>query len=503
MKPPRVLLAGIFHETNTFARGISGLQDFALRTGSELLDGTDDGSPVAAFLRFAAERGWEVVPSFDLRLNPGPMVADEVVEFAVNRLCEDLAEAMRDGLDGVFLILHGAMVAQSCSDVEGLLLQRIAESLHGRNVPVAAALDLHANVSETMAANADILLSYRCNPHTDAADTAIHTAKLLDRLMRSGMRSEVQLVRAPLLWPPTGTGSADEPMKGLLKIAHDHEHLGIHAISVCPGFAHADTPCAGLTFPIVIDPHTVDSGALAAVSAALVNYAITHAQAGCPQEWKVRDAIADAMDRQEFPALLVEPADNIGGGAPGDGTWILDEVLRSGTELKIGIILNDPESVALLHKSDVGSICAVPLGGGNPDLSGPPVKLSWTVLAKSDGAFTVEDTKSHIVSMVGMRVEMGPSILLGHGELRVLVTTRKTPPFDLGQWRCMGVNPEEFQLIGIKAAVAHRQAYNKISKRSYTVSTPGPCTSDLSSLPYRQVHRPIFPLDPLDAVSAP
>jgi len=50
-------------------------------------------------------------------------------------------------------------------------------------------------------------------------------------------------------------------------------------------------------------------------------------------------------------------------------------------------------------------------------------------------------------------------------------------------------------VIGVKAAVAHRRAYDKIAKRSFTVTTPGPCTSDLKSLPYKRLRANVFPLN--------
>jgi microcystin degradation protein MlrC len=77
----------------------------------------------------------------------------------------------------------------------------------------------------------------------------------------------------------------------------------------------------------------------------------------------------------------------------------------------------------------------------------------------------------------------------------ILLTSRATPPFDLGQWRSQGIDPESLHVIGVKAAAGHRQAYDPIAAASYTVDTPGPCAENLRQLPYHHVRRPIFPLD--------
>jgi microcystin degradation protein MlrC len=91
---------------------------------------------------------------------------------------------------------------------------------------------------------------------------------------------------------------------------------------------------------------------------------------------------------------------------------------------------------------------------------------------------------------------MGPCATVRAGGVSILLTSRKTPPFDLGQLRSQGIVPEALAFIGVKAAVAHRRAYDRIAGASYWVSTPGPCASDLTRLPYRRIRRPIFPLDP-------
>jgi microcystin degradation protein MlrC len=95
-------------------------------------------------------------------------------------------------------------------------------------------------------------------------------------------------------------------------------------------------------------------------------------------------------------------------------------------------------------------------------------------------------------------IDMGPCAVARYEGITVLLTSRKTPPFDLGQLRSQGIEPTALSVIGVKAAVAHRRAYDPIAAASYTVRTPGPCTSDPCILPYRRLRRPIFPLDSLE-----
>ena len=115
---------------------------------------------------------------------------------------------MGGGLDGVLLILHGAMVIASYPDGEGEVLRRVRGHLReclgeaGKLVPIAADLDLHANTSDAMAANASVLTAYRKNPHTDAREAGSRAAQFLNRLMVSGEATQIVRVAPPVIYAP-------------------------------------------------------------------------------------------------------------------------------------------------------------------------------------------------------------------------------------------------------------------------------------------------------------
>jgi len=94
-------------------------------------------------------------------------------------------------------------------------------------------------------------------------------------------------------------------------------------------------------------------------------------------------------------------------------------------------------------------------------------------------------------------VDMGPCSVVRHGGVTILLTSHRTPPVDLGQWRSQGVEPEDLFVVELKAAIEHKSAYDPIAKASYVVDVPGPCPEDLTRLPYENVDRPIYPLDEL------
>lgn len=496
----RIFLCNLFHETNGFAPGVSTLQQFTYHAGNDVVACAGRGSMTHAIHERAASLNVELIPSFHLGAPPGPMVCDRVVNLALDHIDADLPKALETGIDGIFIVFHGAMVSESYDDVEGIFLKRIADHLAGRRIPVAAVLDLHANVSREMTDNANVMIAYRHNPHTDAVESGLRTFNLLLELIQSGVLCRSHLVQLPILLPPVGTATASKPMSELMRIARKHEGDQILAISVCSGFSHADTSNTGLSFQLV-----AREGSEIAIEAAtreLTESTLQHAKEGLPQEWEIDAAISDALHHADYPTVMVEPADNIGGGAPGDATWLLQAFVSHALD-RCGVILADAEAVNSLRGFEIGETVEVTLGGRRPAMSGPSITLTAILLKRTDGEFDVEDHHSHFVSARGTRIKMGDSVLLQAGGINILLTSLPTAPNDLGQWRCMGIDPESLHFIGVKAAVAHRQAYDPITRRTYTVSTPGPCSSDLISLPYQKIRRPMFPFDELSTLEIP
>lgn len=488
----RVLIAGLFHETHTFLEGSTCLTDFEVRQGAELLACSGDASPLGGILESAQRFGWTVLPTVDFRASPSATVEDEVVETFWEEFRRRAEPELRRGVDGICLVLHGAMVSASLPDVEGELLARLRALPGAARVPVFGVFDLHANFTERMARHADGLVAYRENPHTDGRESAQRAAALLQRCLTTREVPRHTYSSVPVIWPPTGTGTAGEPMRGLEALARQLEtRPGIWAANVVAGFSFADTPDTGVSFSVV---STLSETAARAALAELCALALRHQAQGNVSDPPVDEVLARLVPPPPGLTVLVEPSDNIGGGAPGDGTGLLRAMLRHQLPA-CAIALNDAAAVAQLAALPLGARTTLAIGGKGSRLDAGPLVLEVELLSQRAGRFQLEDKQSHLASMAGDAFDMGPCAVVRHAQVTILLTSRKTPPFDLGQWRSQGLEPREFSFIGVKAAVAHRRAYDPIAARMVWVDTPGPCTSNVRSLPYRRVRRPVFPLD--------
>ncbi|WP_395736715.1 M81 family metallopeptidase [Prosthecobacter sp.] len=470
----RILIAGLFHETHTFLDGLTTLADFQIRRGNEMWASKGDASPLGGVLELADEFGWEMIPAADYRAQPSATVADEVIE----EFWRDIAPAAaKADYDAVYLVLHGAMASQTIPDVEGEVLRRLRGLT---KAPVFGVFDLHANFSPQMAELADCLVGYRENPHTDAREAGLIAARLLHRCLGTGLRPRMQLRQPGLNWPPTGTATAKDPMLTLETRARqfEAEDDALWAMNVVAGFSFADTPDTGVSFVACTTADAkVQLDALERCAQDLNHLA------------QIVDPPADEVLAQLKPlpaglTVLVEPADNIGGGAPGDCTGLLRALIRHGIE-NAAVCIADAQSVSELE----AGARTIKLGGKGSRLDAGPLELEVELVALNDGRFQLEDKNSHLASMCGDVFDMGRCAVVKHAGLTILITSVKTPPFDLGQWHSQGIAVEKLSAVAVKAAVAHRRAYDKIAARMLWVDTPGPCSSNLAALPYRHLKR--------------
>ncbi|MFI5356999.1 MAG: M81 family metallopeptidase, partial [Opitutales bacterium] len=251
--PPRILFAGLYHETHTFLAETTAWSDFEVQLGEAVLAKLGDASPTDGFLATAQELGFEVIPTVDARATPSGIVEDAAFATFWREFETRARPALVAGVDAVFLVLHGAMVTSSFADPEGEFLARLRALPGGAHVPIFGVFDLHANLTARMCQLASGLVAYRENPHTDAQASAVRATLLLARALREKAVPRMAWCGLPILWAPPGTGTATEPMVSLERSARDLEtaHPEIWACNIVPGFAFADTPDTGVSLSVV------------------------------------------------------------------------------------------------------------------------------------------------------------------------------------------------------------------------------------------------------------
>ncbi len=489
----RVAIGGILHETHTFMEKGTTLADFAaqsLHYGDGLLSSMRGArSGIGGMIDRALEYDWQLLPT----LYAAAMPAGVVTEAAYRKLLSELRNrlAQRMPLDGLLLALHGAMVAEGELDAEADIVAR-TRAIVGDGVPIVVLLDMHGNISPRLVELADVLLAYDTNPHIDAYARGLDAAEIMARLLRRELQPTSAYARPALLLPAQSTGTEAAPLSSVhARAAEIKADDKVISIAVMAGFAYADTPFTG---PSIIA--TTDNQPQLAQNYAneLSDLLYRHRQSAQPTFLQPAAAVAEAQRFTGGPVILVDSADNIGGGTTGDGADALAAMLAQNIQ-EGTIVLADPEAVDLCCRAGLGTELTLLVGCKVDEWHGKPVSVTGIVRALSDGVFECELPDNHFASFYGDTVHMGRSVWLRAGGVNILLTERKTPPLDLAQLRHIGINPETQSMIVVKSAVAWRAAYLPIASATIEMDTAGLCSANLSRFPYQRVKRPVFPLD--------
>lgn len=486
----RIAIGGFFHESNTFCRPFTTLADYErtrLYAGAEMLAplrGTD--TEIGGFLRGADDLGFGVVPTYYAWAWPAGPLTEECFRTILDRL-KGAVEAAGP-VDGMLLQLHGAMVAQGDDDPDGTILAEVRSCLPP-GVPLVATFDFHANLSPLMVSSCDAMLGYDTYPHVDLNDRGREAAGLLVRMLREDLRPTMALAKPPLMPHIVKQRTADGPMAELMALAREAEQApGVLRVSVAGGFAYADVPRMGMGVLAVTDG---DEARAAEIAGRIGGEAWARREQFTAELPNAAEAVRQALaaDASTGPVVLADLADNVGGGAPGDGTALLIELLEQGPEGAL-VLLADAEAVAECLRAGVREPVSLTVGGKVDRMHGEPVPVRGTVRALTDGLFR---NRGHMRD--GLVDDMGRTAVVDVRGLTLVLTERKLPMWNLEQLRSAGVEPSRQRILVCKGAIAHRAAYAPIASRLIEVETPGSCAGDVRHFEYQNIRRPLYPVD--------
>ncbi len=492
----RLYIGGLWHETHSFAADATTLENFRLYKlveGDDLLQAFEGTSTeIGGVLSHVADQarsqsqgeGVEIVSGLFAGSLPSGPISAETWTTLRERL---IASIEASQADAIFLSLHGAMVAQGDTDPEGRLVTEIRKRVGG-DVPIAVTLDYHANLGPQLVAAADAVVAYDTYPHTDFAERGAEAAALLLRMLR-GERFSKALLQLPLIPSVPAQATAAQPMRDLLAMAHDLESSGEHEIvSWMAGFPYADVPRMGMS-AVVTSKQSGD--ALRESMQQLAHAAWNGRSQFSADVIPVDEAVRRAIAAPKGPVVLVDVADNVGGGGPGDGTALLAELVAQQVSGSV-VTIADKASVDAAWDAGVGARVSLEIGAKVDDRHGVPVQFEGTVRWVGDGRFTLKGDW-----MKGLSLDPGRSAVVENDAgVSVVLSERKVPPFDAGVLQSVGLQPEDCRVIVAKSAIAWQAAYGAIAAEAIFVDTPGITTPRLERLPYERRRAPLLPFEP-------
>ena len=463
----RVGIIGMWQETNTYSARRTSIKDF---TAFELLHGEavaeqhhGTGSVIGGMLETG---GFEVVPVFSAGAWPAGPANGQTLRELLNQLERELMDAGR--LDGVLLNLHGAMVCEGIDDVE-LETVRVVREIVG-DVPIAAVHDLHGNPSPSLVDNCEVVVGYDTYPHVDMYERGTEAAELILEMLE-GRTLHTTIGKVPLLSCPLAQATAEPPMRDLqLKAEELASQAGMRRISLLPGFPYSDVERAGFSVLVV---HDVERRAEARE---VITALCTEVEAVREDFVVIRDdpatAVRKAVADPHHPVVLVDVADNIGGGSPGDGTAILVELLAQQADGAV-VLMADADLAREAARLGEGGEVAADVGAKTDDLHGSPVPVRGRVRTVTDGRY-----RSGGTYMTGREFCMGTTAVVEVEGVTLVAMENATPPFHNEQLTSVGIEPAKAKIIVVKGAVAWRAAYGDVAAEVIEVDTPGVCPID-------------------------
>ena len=490
----RLVIAMMQHETNTFSPVPTPLARFARGAEPPVpLEGkaaeaayANTGSALGAYLELAAAAGAEVVLPVAASAAPSGRVDDDAYDYMTDRICAAVAA----GCDGVLLHLHGAMATASREDGEGPLLARLRAL--APDTPIAVALDMHANMYPETIDAADIVAGYQTYPHVDVYETGMRAGRPLLAMLERGLRPAMAWGNRPMLPHIMCQGTADGPNHEIQELAQRFETEGALAASFFTGFPHADIRLAGSSAVVVTDN---DPAAARQMCDALLDLAWRRRGDFVYQIEPLADSLARARALDEGPIVLLDHYDNAASGGSMDTMAVIKGILDAGLEDVAMFAVCDPAAVRQMTAAGVGSEVEIALGGKN-DLptvnhSAAPLTVRGRVKLLSDGRFVNRGPMGR-----GVAGSMGPSAVLDTGKAEIVVISYHTEPNDLAPFLSLGIDPRRKRYVMLKSRVHWRAGLGDLAKHVVECAGVGVCTSDYDSLSFRNVRRPIFPLDP-------
>lgn len=480
----RIFTGGLGTETNSFSplpTGRRGFEEYLrLPAGMPPPEPQEaTGAPWAVRRHVARDGGTAIYGPVSYAMPAGP---------TVRRVYEDLRDellaALRAALpvDIVAYSLHGAMIAEGYDDCEGDLLAR-TRAIVGPDVAVGALLDLHCHVSAQMTENADALVLFKEYPHTDFVERGAELLELLLRTARREIRPHMAVHDCRMI---DLFHTTREPMQSFVRDMQAREGRdGVLSLSAAHGFPWGDAADMGTKMLVVTDGRPELGARLAADFGARL-FAMRGKAQKAPMA--IAAALDQALQANATPIVIADTADNAGGGAPSDSTFVLQALLERGVSDAAFGPLWDPVAAGVAMDAGEGAVLDLRIGGKMGRTSGPPLDLRVTVTGICRGAL-----QSYGVS----REPLGDCVAVRTGGVDIVLNTLRTQAFGPELFANVGIDPASRRIVVVKSTHHFHAGFSPFAADVLYVGGPGTLERDLARLPFRKIRRPKWPFDPI------
>ena len=484
--PLRVLVGGMNHESNSLNPIITGEEDFVVFRGNEIFEkGMLPFYSCTGIINTLREAGVEVVPALLCRAVPNGVVSAGFY----NKISFEFLEGAKQAghIDGICLALHGSMKVEGLGPAEEDLTSALREIFP--DVPITAALDMHATITQKLLDSVDGFAGYKTAPHVDCAETGSQAARMLLKALNEKTAIKTACQKIPIMLAGEKTETDSEPMLSLIDECREAEkEPGIEAVSLFLGFPWADSK--DNTASILVS----FSGGEHHQKAEEISLKLAKAFWEKRKNFNFRTEFYNteeslltaysAVENGAYPVFISDSGDNPTAGATGDSTDLLEKILKTidrADKLPSPFLYSgffDAPAAAACIKAGEGAELDITLGGNWDTVNGSkiPLRVNVKKICRNYGPY-----KSDLA-------------LVSHRNLLITITSKHIGFGDEELLPALGINPADYCLVAVKLGYLE-PCFKKIASRAIMAITKGCSNEDLESIPYKNVRRPIYPLD--------
>jgi microcystin degradation protein MlrC len=468
----RLFTAQLVNETNTFApipTGMAAYEEMGVHHGTASRDDPDGLFAVLAeWRRLAATDGHELIEGLAALAQPGGRTVRAVYEGFRSEILEQISAALP--LDAVLLNLHGAMAADGYDDCEGDLLACVRQIV-GDRVPIGIEIDLHCHVTAAMVRGTALIVAYKEYPHTDMLERAREVYRLTLATARGEIKPRLSVsdCRMVGLWYTT-TPLMRQFIDEMQRMERE---AGVLSVSFGHGFPWADVPESGAKTWVITDDRPELGAKLAGT---LTDWLWQNREATRASLVDIDGALDIVQAAVKFPVVVADGADNAGGGAPSDSTFILERAIARGMGDAAFGFLYDPGAVNICREAGVGARLELRIGGKLSKTSGPPLDMSVTVRSIIE---------AHSQHGLGLTWPLGASARVETDErIDIVLTSVRTQAFDPEAFTKLGVRLADKRMIVVKSIHHFYAKFGPLASQVVYVAAPGALDRRFEALPY-------------------
>jgi microcystin degradation protein MlrC len=264
------------------------------------------------------------------------------------------------------------------------------------------------------------------------------------------------------------------------------------AVSICAGFSRANIHDVGPSVTVTVDG---DTGRGQAIAEEFMDYAWETRGFTTVKLLPVAEAVTLARRGKpgDKPLVVADYTDNPGGGGYGDATAFLKGLVEAGVESVAFHAICDHPAVQDGIRAGVGTKTTLTLGGKtDPLMGGGPLSLQGEVVCLTNGRFIAYGPMGG-----GVERNYGPSMVFRVGGIDIILITNNGQAVDLAQFTSLGIDPTRYRTVAVKSMQHFRAAFEPIAREVILVDTGALCSGSYAPEFYRNVRRPVWPLDEL------